>query len=64
MKVKFWLSYAWFVLTHNMKYENLVFNIGRGNLKELLNNPIAVSPKEKTKIIKYAKKKYNIDIEK
>ena len=53
-----------FKLTHNTRYEELAYTFGRKQLSEMISDPNdhTLTMADKIGIIKYAKRKYGIDM--
>ena len=53
-----------FKLTHNTRYEELAYTFGREQLSEMISDPNdhTLTMADKIGIIKYAKRKYGIDM--
>ena len=63
-RIKWYFQILLFKLTHNTRYEELAYTFGRKQLSEMINDPNnhTLTMAEKIGIIKYAKRKYGIDM--
>lgn len=63
-RIKWYFQILLFKLTHNIRYEELACTFGREQLSEMISDPNshAFTMADKIGIIKYAKRKYGIDM--
>lgn len=63
-RIKWYFQILLFKLTHNTRYEELAYTFGRKQLSEMISDPNdhTLTIAEKIGIIKYAKRKYGIDM--